>query len=45
MVNKKCKKCSKFLTNDCRGLKQLNSETCQDFFDNKYDEVDISGCC
>jgi len=45
MIDKECKDCSKFLTNDCQGLAQLDSEACQGMFRNKAKEVDVSGCC
>jgi len=45
MVDKKCKNCTQFLTNDCEGLVQFNSEAYQGMEQNKAREIDVSGCC
>ncbi|MFZ7102322.1 MAG: hypothetical protein ACOWWO_06630 [Peptococcaceae bacterium] len=45
MINAKCKGCTKFLTNDCRGLEELNPDTCAGLLKKQKKEVDVTGCC
>ncbi|MDK2823317.1 MAG: hypothetical protein PWQ67_2199 [Clostridia bacterium] len=45
MVSNKCKKCTKFVTNDCKGLSQLNRESCEIMLRQRTQDIDVSGCC
>ncbi|MFZ5942733.1 MAG: hypothetical protein ACOYVD_01360 [Bacillota bacterium] len=45
MVDKKCKGCSKFLSNDCTGLGEVNASECRNKLSSQEKEVDVAGCC
>lgn len=45
MVCEECRKCQKFITNDCKGAAEFNKEECQKVLMEKSNEVDVSGCC